>query len=53
MNDELLKHFLELQKALEARGVSIILGGGMSLYINLTFRNPERPAMIANAIALS
>lgn len=38
MNDQLLKHFLELQKALSDKGVSIILGGGMSLYINLTYR---------------
>ena len=38
MNDELLKHFLELQAALEERGVSIVLGGGMSLYVNLNYR---------------
>lgn len=41
MNDELLKHFLALQAALEERGVSIVLGGGMSLYVNLTFRNND------------
>jgi hypothetical protein len=41
MNDELLEHFLELQAALEERGVSIVLGGGMSLYVNLTFRSND------------
>lgn len=38
MNDELLKHFLELQQALAERGVPVILGGGMSLYVNLTYK---------------
>ena len=41
MNDELLKHFLELQQALADKGVPIILGGGMSLYINLTYKNGD------------
>lgn len=42
MNDELLEHFLELQEALAVRGISIILGGGLSLYVNLTYKKGDR-----------
>ena len=41
MNDKLLIHFLELQEALNQKGISVILGGGMSLYVNLNYRDVD------------
>lgn len=41
MNDQLLTHLLELQAKLVQHEISVILGGGMSLYIRHSYVRPQ------------
>lgn len=42
-NDPLVHHLVELVKELDKDGISIILGGGMSLYLRLRFMTGRTP----------